>query len=641
MSGWSEDREWLEGDGLGGFASGTETGRRTRRYHALLLVATTPPTGRVVLVNGLEMWATTPAGRVALSSQRYVPDVIHPDGADRLVRFDTEPWPTWTWRLEDGTRIVEELFVTHDRPSVVVRWRRVEGAGPLTIEVRPLLSGRDYHALHHENPSFDFAARRDGARVAWHPYADLPAVNCDSTGEYLHAPEWYRQFSYVAERARGLDHVEDLASPGVLRFDLAAGDAVMVLEAESTESAPSSPRAVAAAAGAAADAELRRRAAFPDALRRAGDQYVVRRGAGRTVVAGYPWFTDWGRDTFIAMRGLLIAAGRLDEATDILREWAGAVSEGMLPNRFPDRGEAPEFNAVDAALWFVVVAAELRDALAARGTPLAQDDWTRLCGAIDAILTGYASGTRFGIRADADGLIACGAHDSQLTWMDARVNGRAITPRIGKPVEVQALWVNALHVGAEWSETWRALEAKARDAFAARFWNAQTGGLFDVVDVDHVPGTADGAVRPNQIFAVGGLRLTLLEGGRARSVVALVERELLTPLGLRTLAPGSPGYRGRFSGSVEWRDGAYHQGTAWPWLAGPFVEAWVRVHGGGPEVIEAARSRFLEPLRRHLGSAGLGHVSEVADGDAPHEPGGCPFQAWSLGELLRIEALLR
>jgi predicted glycogen debranching enzyme len=347
-------------------------------------------------------------------------------------------------------------------------------------------------------------------------------------------------------------------------------------------------------------------------------------------VAGYPWFTDWGRDTFIALRGLCLAGERLDDARRILLAWAGAVSQGMLPNRFPDHGEAPEYNAVDASLWYAVAVHEY---LATEHAGAA--DAQVLRDAVEAILDGYGAGTRFGIRADADGLLAAGAPGVQLTWMDARVGDWVVTPRIGKPVEVQALWLNALWIAARWAERFAAPLARGRAAFAARFWNPARGCLFDVVDVNHQPDTADPTLRPNQILAVGGLPLALVDGERARRIVDLVEAELLTPLGLRSLAPGEPGYAGRYEGDGPSRDSRYHQGTVWPWLIGPFVDAWVRVRGDSASARQEARQRFLRPLLAHLDEAGLGHVSEIADGDPPHRPRGCPFQAWSVGELLR------
>jgi len=333
------------------------------------------------------------------------------------------------------------------------------------------------------------------------------------------------------------------------------------------------------------------------------------------------------------LRGLLLATGRLAEAEQILLAWSGLVSDGMLPNRFPDDGGEPEYNSVDASLWFVVA---VHDFLLAAPETSAR---AALQDAAAAILTGYARGTRFRIAADADGLLRAGVPGQQLTWMDAKVDGWVVTPRVGKPVEIQALWINALRIGAAWATEWNAPADLAHASFLARFPDPHTGGLADVVDADGVPGQVDRRIRPNQIFAVGGLPFPLLSGASARRMVDLVEARLLTPMGLRTLAPDDPAYIGRYAGNRLQRDAAYHQGTVWPWLIGPFVEAWLRVRSNTAAARAEASVRFLAPLREHLNAAGLGHVSEVADGDAPHAPGGCPFQAWSLGELPRAEKL--
>jgi predicted glycogen debranching enzyme len=660
--------EWLEADGRGGFASGTASGLRTRRYHALLLCATRPPAGRVVLVNGIEAWIETAERRQALTRQRYAPDVVVPADAAPCVSFDAHPWPTWRLALEDGRIVRMACFVVKDTAETVLRWELEPagasgadgrpgstGAAPgLTLKVRPLLSGRDYHALHRENGAFDFNAQVDGQRVRWRPYGGLPAIVARTNGRYTQEPDWYRNFSYVRERERGLDDIEDLATPGVFSFDLATAPAVMVLNAEDERNARVAPVPAGGHDGAGADSagddasmlaarrmatEAARRAAFTDRLHRAADAYVVSRDNGLTLLAGFPWFTDWGRDTFIALRGLLLVAGRLKEARDILLAWVPYVSEGMLPNRFPDDGGAPAYNAVDSALWFIVAAHEY---LATGHAGSA--DRGRLQDACEAILAGYAAGTRHGIRADADGLLRAGCPGLQLTWMDAKLGDWVVTPRIGKPVEVQALWINALRIGQEWNGAWRALEQRATAAFVQRFPKADGSGLYDVVDADHEPGRVDGSIRPNQIFAVGGLPHAVLAGPLARAVVAQVEHELLTPLGLRTLAPGDPAYIGQYGGGPAQRDAAYHQGTAWPWLLGPFLQAWLRVRREEGSLDAAAlaqaRERFLAPLRRHLDHAGLDHVSEVVDGDAPHRCGGTPFQAWSVGECLRMHAML-
>ncbi|MEO8508928.1 MAG: glycogen debranching enzyme N-terminal domain-containing protein, partial [Betaproteobacteria bacterium] len=413
--------EWLEADGAGGFASGTVAGYRTRRYHALLLTATTPPTGRVALVNGVEAFVTSGGATWPLSTQHYGPDVLYPRGLDGIANFAAEPWPTWTFCGPDGTTITQEILVARDSGDVLLAWRLTGGAGPARLAVRPLLSGRDYHALTHENPDFDFTARVTPGNVRWRPYAGLPTIAAVANGTYDHAPDWYRNFRYADEAARGLDCTEDLAAPGTFTFDLEAGEAVLVLRAG--EPPDADPVAM---AGDLRAREAARRGSMAT-QDRAAEQYLVRRGDGHTIVAGYPWFTDWGRDTFIAMRGLVLARGRLDLAVSILTAWAQTVSQGMLPNRFPDRGTAPEYNAVDASLWFVIVVHEYL-ALVPDSPARAQ-----LLAATQAILDGHVQGTRYGIRMDDDGLLACGAPGVQLTWMDARIGARVVTPRIGKP----------------------------------------------------------------------------------------------------------------------------------------------------------------------------------------------------------------
>ena len=621
--------EWLEADAHGGFASGTVGTARTRRYHSLLLTATQPPAGRVVLVNGVEAWLDVDGARVPLTMQRYAPDVLYPDASAYLDSFDTSPWPTWRYRIGESAMALAEVFVAKESGETVLRWRLEGPATRAALHVRPLLSGRDYHALHRENASFSFDATVDGERVHWRPYGDLPAIGATSNGAYEHAPDWYRNFLYVRERERGLDDIEDLATPGVFHFDLAGGEAVLILHASAADDPPRERDALALASQLDAR-ERERRAAFGSRLARSADAYVVARKHGRTIIAGFPWFTDWGRDTFISMRGLLLASGRHQDAESILLEWTDTLSEGMLPNRFPDSGGLPEYNSVDASLWFVIA---VHDYLATGHAPAATT--TRLQRTVDAILEGYMRGTRFNIAADDDGLLRAGVPGVQLTWMDAKAGDWVVTPRIGKPVEVQALWINALSIASAWNARWQPMRDRAQQAFQARFVDPQTHALYDVVDAGHEPGKLDRSIRPNQIFAVGGLPYVIVDDEIARAVIAQVEAHLLTPLGLRTLAPSDPAYRSRYAGGLLDRDGAYHQGTAWPWLMGPFVEAWLRVHGAA-----GVRERFLAPLHAHLEHYGIGHISEVADGEAPHMPGGAPFQAWSLAELMRVETLI-
>lgn len=630
------EHEWLEADGLGGFASGTTSGIRTRRYHALLLAARTPPTNRFVLVNGVEAVVHTPSGQYALTGHMYRGGVVTSSPGVTIEAFSRNPWPKWIYRLPDGTRISHEVFTCHARPSTVLTWSLLEHRPGVALAVRPLLSGRDYHALHHENGECTFDAEVSHTRVRWQSYASVPAVIAHHNGHYQPDPLWYRQFEYEQERVRGFECHEDLASPGLMWFDLSTTEAALVLSAEvphcSTAPLDRAPDALVRSLRAA---ELQRREQLGDALARAADSYIVRRDDDLSIVAGYPWFADWGRDTFISLRGLCLANGRVSDAAAVLSRWVSVISEGMMPNRFPDDSGLPEYNSVDASLWFVIAAHAFM--LRAHAMTEHASLVRRLRKAIIEIVTAYSRGTRYGITMTKDGLLRAGEPGVQLTWMDARVGDRVVTPRIGKPVEVQALWINALHVAGLISGEWKVIFHRALRSFQAKFWNAEMGCLYDVIDCDHEEGKNDSTLRPNQIFAVGGLPLCLLDRQKAVRVVERVEADLLTPLGLRSLAPNDPAYCPAYGGGPAARDSAYHQGTVWPWLIGPFVEAWVRVRDRGPESLREARERFVAPILKHLDEDGLGHVSEVADGARPHLPGGCPFQAWSVAELLRLD----
>ena len=628
------ESEWLEADGLGGFSSGTTLGVATRRYHALLLCAAQPPANRFVLVNGFRAWLETPQGTVQLTRHHFVPDVL--SAADATIeRFTAEPWPSVRYVTPSGLVVIQELFVLHGSPTALLSFRLERAANGVKLCVRPFLSGRDFHALQTANSSFRWEPERLGERLRFSPYPGVPSIDLLSNGSYAHSPEWYGNFRYSAEQQRGLDCDEDLAAPGIWSFDLSAAPGILVASASTPGEAL--PEGVSAEAfhGRCVNRERARRAAFPSALERAGDSYLVARGQGRTIIAGYPWFGDWGRDTFIALRGLCLATGRFSEARDILVEWSHVVSEGMLPNLFPDGNGHPEYNSVDASLWYVIAASELLNRPEAARF-LSAGDHARLRGAILAIVDGYAKGTRFGIRRAADGLLACGRPGVQLTWMDAKVGDYVVTPRVGKPVEIQALWLNALAVAVQLDPPLLSWLETAQASFQTRFWNESTGYLNDVVDVDHQPGLIDTSLRPNQIFAAGGLPLSLLPPERAQRVLGAVERQLLTPLGLRSLAPSDSSYVPHYEGGVWQRDTSYHQGTVWPWLMGPFVEAWLKSHGGTSNAKREAQQRFIAPLLAHLNRAGVGHVSEIADGAAPHTPRGCPFQAWSVAELLRL-----
>ena len=626
--------EWLETNGRGGFSSGTVAGPNTRRYHALLLIARNPPVDRFVLVNHLEERVEIDGQSVPLSANCY-PGVVHPDGYRHCVGFSADPWPTWTYDV-DGAQVVREIFCPQGRDMVVIRWHLVGTGGQAArLIVRPMLSGRDYHSTHHENNDLWPGVRGNGP-VYWQPYDGVPVPRAFYSGLYHHAPEWYRRVQFPVEQERGLDCEEDWWSPGEFTMELAADQSaslVFTTEAIGTVDVETLMRD-----------ERRRRQKLAEgasgndrlvgSLWQAAETYLSDRGAQKTVIAGYPWFTDWGRDTFISLPGLCLATGRHEIARQVITAFSEHVSQGMIPNRFPDAGETPEYNTIDASLWFVHAVGRYLDYTKDEST-VRRVAWP----AVRAILDGHRQGTRYGIRMDADGLIAGGEPGVQLTWMDAKVGDWVVTPRRGKPVEIQALWMRALAVGEQLSAKFgdATYTTRCRDdrilaikSFRARFWYEQGGYLYDVVDGE---GGDDASLRPNQIYAVA-FPGELLDAKQAKQVVQVVEERLLTPVGLRTLAPGDAQYRPRYEGGVHSRDGAYHQGTVWPFLLGPFVTAWVKVHGGTPGARRTARG-FLDGLGAHVKEACLGQVSEIFDADAPHQPRGCFAQAWSVAEPLR------
>ena len=626
--------EWLETNGRGGYASGTVAGN-TRRYHAVLLVARHPPVDRVVLVNHLEDSVEVGGQSFPLSTNLY-DGVVYPEGYRYCEGFSASPWPTWRF-ASHGICLERELLCLDGRDMVVVRWRLLGDApSAVVLRVRPMLSGRDFHATHQENAGVHSQATILDGRVTWQPYDALPPVQAFHNGHYHHGPDWYRHIHYRVERERGLDHMEDWWSPGECVFTLVPGTAAELVFTTETRTSVNVPQLV--------EEERRRRAGClesvptDDPLARrlwtATSAYLVRRGDRQTVIAGYPWFADWGRDTFIALPGLCLVTGRYDAARQVIESFASHVSEGMVPNRFPDIGEQPEYNTIDASLWFIhTVERYLRYTRDLAG--VRQIAWP----AVKQIVDGYRRGTRFGIRMDDDGLIAGGAEGVQLTWMDAKFGDWVVTPRHGKPVEIQALWVRALAVAAElaahfgesdYAAQCRQDRARATASFRDRFWYGTGGYLFDVVDG---PMGDDASFRPNQIYAVA-LDDQLVTDAQAKQVLQVVKQRLLTPMGLRTLAPEDIRFCGLYEGGVSERDGAYHQGTVWPFLLGPFVTAWMKTYGDSPSVRCEARL-FLDGLLKHLDEACLGQVAEIFDGQHPYRARGCVAQAWSVAEPLR------
>ncbi len=637
-----DGREWLEANGLGGYAMSTTTGENTRRYHGLLVAAAVPPVGREVLLSKVEETLLVGGRRIDLSTNRF-PGTTHPEGFRYLTGFRMDPFPTFTWDAE-GVVLEKEIFMPHGENAVCVTWRLVKGEGPVGLQVCPLVAFRDFHALTHENDALDRTTEIAGGRVRIAPYKGLPELFFAHNGTAEQAGDWYRSFEYEEERARGFDYREDLWHPITLSFTFekisraATRRAADVVVSTSPRSASDihllrkdelSRRKKMAAKGG--------RNPVRRVLTRAADQFLVARGNLKTVIAGYPWFSDWGRDTMIALPGLTLTTGRPEAAKEILLAFSEHVNQGLLPNRFPDRGEKPEYNTVDASLWYFEA---VRQYVNATGDLALVRD--RLFRILADIVAWHERGTLFGIRVSADGLLEWHGEGEALTWMDARVDGRPVTPREGKPVEIEALWFNALRTMSDFarrigeedsSNAYRARAEACRASFLSVFpEEADGGGLVDCVDGN----LRDRSIRPNQLFAVS-LHHSMVPKPLAGRVLAVVEEHLLTPYGLRTLSPRDPAYRGRYEGGPVERDSAYHQGTVWPWLLGAYSTAFRRVHGNGPRTAKSIR-KLLAPLADFLSGDGLGQIPEIFDGDAPHRPRGCPAQAWSVGEVLRAAA---
>jgi predicted glycogen debranching enzyme len=632
-------REWLETNGLGGFASSTIIGLNSRRYHGLLTAATKPPVGRFVLLSKLEETLFIEGQPFDLSANRY-PGVIHPQGFRYLKQFRLDPFPVFTYAIE-GIEIEKSVFLIQGENSTVIQYELIKNNHPespknLRLEIRPLIAFRDYHGTTHENGAINREVEEHSGLAILTPYQGLPALHLAHNAiELRRTGDWYRNFEYDAERERGLDFREDLFNPLVLTFDLRLSRQASIIA--STER-----RDVAQAAEYRRSEVTRRRKVrascvveddFAQSLAAAADQYIVSRGDQKTVIAGYHWFSDWGRDTMIALPGLTLPTGKHDIARSILRTFAKHVNQGMLPNRFPDAGETPEYNTVDATLWFFEAT---RAYLAYTGD--LEFVKNELYPVFADIISWHVRGTRYGIKVDPSGLLSSGEPGVQLTWMDAKVGDWVVTPRRGKPVEIQALWYNALCVMEDLAgrfgddaaqKRYRNMAAMANWSFNRLFWNQAAGCLYDVVN----GGPPDASIRPNQIFAVS-LPHNMLSPERAKSVVENVREHLLTPYGLRSLSPSDPQYHGRYTGGPAERDGAYHQGTVWPWLMGPFLTAFIKVNGSS-ETTRRQAAAWLQPLKNHLSDGGLGQISEILDGDQPQRPCGCIAQAWSVAEVLR------
>ena len=620
----SSAREWLVSDGLGGFAMGTVSGLQTRRYHGLLVTATQPPGGRRLGLSSLDPVLVLGDRRIRLATHEWADGTIAPSGDGMLEGFAiVEGVPRWRWSV--GSVVVQaELAMLRGRSALCVCYRLVASGvyESVRLEIEALCTERDVH----------------GERTAW----ETPNVSRTADGFVFEdayrvrgpgfepAGEWYRGLRHREEAARGLAAVEDVWLGGRFTAELRAGESMEIETWAGGHDDPPPVAAVIVDAARQRAISVARSAGAADAadavLAHAADQFVVTGGTGPTVVAGYPWFGDWSRDTMTSYEGLLLECGRHDEGRALLLAAGASLSEGMLANTADAGGT--EYNTVDGALWF----------LHAVGRHIERtgdhDLGAALLPQMRSVVEHYASGTRFGIRVDDDGLVTQGADGWALTWMDARVDGRPITPRSGKPVEINALWLRGLRVVATIATSARqdasmfeTLTTRAESSFERRFIRADGAGLLDLIDG---PDGDDASVRPNQLLAVslpGAGNAGLLE-----PVLRAVE-PLVTSIGLRSLSPSDGRYRGRHRGGVLERDEAYHEGTVWPWLIGPYTDAMIAAG--------RANTTMLDGLLDHLGEWGLGSISETADGDAPHDATGCPFQAWSVAETLRSRRRLQ
>ncbi len=685
--------EWLLTNGLGGFAMGTVAGVPARRYHGLLIAAAKPPVDRIMALNAmvesLALGNTPAAPRVDLSTFRFnaQPPILHPKGVSRLLRFEQDLTCRWIYEIRESGAAVEvtkELHLLDGLNAAQLRYRLRRLAGDsdkgVELRIRPLVSLRDFHGLIRRNwaDRFSVVGSADSARVA---FADHPVqLHLRSDwATFASDSQWWFDFFYESDAQRGQDCVEDLFSPGefTLRLPAATGEISGVVQASIAPlSLIDASRDLAARrsrlSAMTSSAIARRRSTTPPsstdaeaiaALARAADAYVIApppapdRTGQATVIAGYPWFADWGRDTSISIPGLMLATGRVDDAGRCLRTFASHRKNGIVPNVFDDRTGEPQYNTADASLWFILGACAFRRAIGSGDRSL----WDGLLApACLDIISHYRRGTDFNIAMDPqDKLITAGTSATQLTWMDAKRDGVTFTPRHGKAVEINALWHSALlELGEAIHDADASMGAHLRDlgetvgrGFRAEFWNASAGCLYDcLTPVDGGPGWRPSTeIRPNQLFAIS-LPHSPLSIEQQRSVLAVIRAKLLTPCGVRTLDPGDPNYRARYEGNLFERDRAYHNGTAWPWLLGPFAEATLRVGNFSEAAIREARAALGPILSEMLGGPDrlgdsnprgcLGQIAEIYDGDAPQRPQGCPAQAWSIAEVLRVMLLV-
>jgi predicted glycogen debranching enzyme len=625
--------EWLESNGLGGWASSTIIGAHTRRYHGLLVAALRPPVDRMVMLSKLDEAIEFNKERIELGTNLF-PGTVHPAGYQYLKTFSKNLFPSFIYET-GGIRLQKTVAAVNGENTTLILYEVLEAPSAFTLRLQPFMAGRGYHSLMQANDAIGRQSKFENGVLTSRLYEGLPELHLYiPNSEFTPNPGWYYNFEYPVEKFRGQDFREDLFTPGYFHLQLKYGDRLGIMASMQHTAGRNPFDLFEREKGRRAEllAPLKVRDDITEALTLAADQFIVQRGKKlKTIIAGYHWFTDWGRDTMIALPGLTLATGRFDDAKKIIQAFARHVSQGMLPNRFPDSAAAPEYNTVDATLWFfIAIYRYLRytgdnDFVSEELMPILQD-----------IIEWHDRGTRYQIHVDTDGLLSAGEPGVQLTWMDAKVGDWVVTPRSGKAVEINALWINALAIYAWLSKRFgkmaQARECARRTAhvkkrFVDAFWYREGGYLYDNIDGN----VRDTRIRPNQIMAIG-LPYPLLEDEKAKSVFEIVMDKLYTPFGLRSLAPEDPNYRSKYGGNAFHRDSAYHQGTVWSWLLGPFLTALVRIYGTDGKT----RGReLIEEFKPHITQAGVGSVSEIFDADPPHTARGCIAQAWSVGEILR------
>ncbi|MEQ1677278.1 MAG: amylo-alpha-1,6-glucosidase, partial [Chitinophagaceae bacterium] len=600
--------EWLETNGLGGWASSSVTGAHTRRYHGLLAAAIVPPTERMVLLSKLDETIVAGDKRTELGTNLYPGGTIHPNGHHYLNSFTKDLFPEWEYETED-VQLRKRIGMIHGENTVVIIYDVIKATNPFTLELLPLMAARGYHSLQQEGPQLHWDA--DFANGIFHnkPDGKTNVFIAIPGSSYQHIPRWFNNLQYSVDQYRGQEFSEDLFNHGIFSVPLKKGDSLGIII--STED-PAGRNAH----DLLQTEEERRRKLLEgqpgdetvQQLVLAADQFIVKRDENlKTIIAGYHWFTDWGRDTMISLPGLTLCTGRYDDAKKIIAAFAKSVSRGMLPNRFQDNGEAPEYNTVDGTLWYFIAVYKYLHTSGNEEFVLKE-----ILPVLKEIIDWHFKGTRYNIHVAEDGLLYAGEKGQQLTWMDAKIGDRVVTPRMGKPVEIQALWYNALCIYSELLEQNRenkkakeflAKAELAKQSFNELFWNKAGNYLYDVIDENNI---ADSTVRPNQLFAIS-LPFVLLEGKQAARVLKVVQEQLYAPVGLKSLPANDPLYIPVYGGDQWHRDSSYHQGTVWSWLLGPYVDAIMKVNGRNGET--KAR-KVIDNFTSHLNEGCIGSVSE-------------------------------